>query len=257
MNAERKTTVTTHRCAAVVMGLLVCVLSVAAVAAELEPRTLQAYEAYVASVRQAFLGDGPSPAGDDQPGHITRVPGGLVHHWRGATFIPGVALDDVLAVAQDYDRYAAIHTPVLESRLLAREGNTFRVFARMKEGGGMVTAVLDVWSEVTYVRGAGEVRALGEARVIRQLEDGDWRRPRYLPPGENSGYLWAANTFTRFTERDGGVRVELDTLGLSRRFPKFLGWIVEPIVKRIGRSSAERTLAEFSAAVSQGRLTDK
>lgn len=248
--------VKTRKRAALVAWLAVCALSAAAALAdEVQPRTLTAYQEYAAAVRQGFLGDAPTP--DLQPGRIIKVPGGLVHHWRGAVFIPGVDLDRVLAVAQDYDRYAAIHTPVIESRLLAREGNTYRVFARMKEGGGMVTAVLDVWSVVTYIRGAGEVRALGEARKIRQLQDADWRNPRYLRPEDGSGYLWAANTFTRFAAVDGGVRVELDTLGLSRRFPPLLGWIIEPIARRIGRSSAERTLTEFAAAVSHARLTDK
>lgn len=245
----------TRRSAAVAAGILICVLSAIAVAAEVEPRTLEAYESYVASVRQAFLGDG-APA-DLRPGRIIKVPGGLVHHWRGAVVIPGVGLDQALAVAQDYDRYAEVHTPVIQSRLLEREGNTYRIFTRVKEGGGMVTAVLDVWSVVTYLPGPGEVRTIGEARMIRQLEDADRPGSRHLPPGRDSGYLWAANTFTKFSARDGGVQVELETIGLSRKFPALLGWFIEPIARRIGRDSVERTLAEFKAAVTGAPLTDK
>jgi hypothetical protein len=59
----------------------------------------------------------------------------------------------------------------------------------------------------------------------------------------------ADRTFTRFVERDGGVHVELETLGLSRRFPPLLGWIIEPIARRLGRSSVERSLGELKSAV--------
>ena len=72
---------------------------------------------------------------------------------------------------------------------------------------------------------------------------------RLLPVGRDSGYLWRASNFTRFTEREGGVYVEMESLGLSRGFPPFLGWLIEPIARRLGRESIERSLEEFIAAV--------
>jgi hypothetical protein len=42
-----------------------------------------------------------SPAGK---GGRTSVLHGLIHHWVGAVFIPDTKLDQVLAVAHDYDR---------------------------------------------------------------------------------------------------------------------------------------------------------
>jgi hypothetical protein len=41
----------------------------------------------------------------------------------------------------------------------------------------------------------------------------------------------------------------METLGLSRSFPPFLGWFIEPIARRLGRKSIERSLEEFIAAV--------
>jgi hypothetical protein len=48
-------------------------------------------------------------------------------------------------------------------------------------------------------------------------------------------------------EADGGTYLEFQTLGLSRGFPWLLGWLAEPIVRRIGRGSVERTLDERRA----------
>jgi len=72
---------------------------------------------------------------------------------------------------------------------------------------------------------------------------------RYVPPGQDRGYLWRAATFTRFVEADGGVYMEMETIGLSRPFPPLLGWVIEPIARRIGRGSVENSIQEFRRAV--------
>ena len=237
-------------------------------AADLERRTVEAYEHYVDQAREAFLrrADGeawtsmttlvrPAPvraitSGPSSPsGRIVKVPGGLVHHWAGATFIPGVDLRRVVDVAQHYDRYPGIYRSVIASRVLARDGDTFRVLARLKEDAGMVSAVLDVQTIVTYVEGPRFAYSIGVASEIREVKNAGASNERLLSPGHDSGYLWRANTFTRFVELDGGVYVELETIGLSRRFPVLFAWLIEPIARRVGRSSVERTLAEFQAAV--------
>jgi hypothetical protein len=235
-------------------------------AAELTPATSRAYDSYVEQARRTFIARVAAPhvshvdaerrdeaAGEGgllQPfGRTLRLPGGVVHHWRGAIFIPGVALEQVLTTAQTYDHYAAIYGAVLASRLLSREGNRFQVFARVKEDAGIVSAVLDVWSVVTYERAGNCAYSLSEARDIRQVERAEQAEERHMPQGRDSGYLWRASTFTRFVPKDGGVLVELETIGLSRSFSRLLAWIIEPIARRVGRSSVERTLAEFRSAV--------
>ena len=219
--------------------------------------TIEAFEAYVAKAKDDFLAADHSGATPPRPGAIVKLPGGLVHHWTGAVVIPGVALDEVLSVAQDYDHYAAIHTPVLESQLLERQGNTFRIRMRMKSDAGILSAVLDTWSVVTYLPAPDGMRALSETRKIRQLDSED--QPAAPPPAgfSDSKNFWAANTFTSFEVAPEGVRVEIETLGLSRRFPRLLGWLIEPIARRLGRSSAERTLEEFRTAVVRMHATDK
>jgi len=243
-------------------GLAVAVLIASTLATpdgdgKMKPDTLAAFEAYVADVRGAFLvadHTGSTPA---TPGAIVKVSGGLVHHWTGAVEIPEVGLAHVLAVSQDYDRYAEVHTPVLQSELIERDGDRFRIRVRMKSDAGPLSAVLDVWSTVTYLATGRGMRVLSETRNVRQLDSEVQPAGPPPPVGRESGNFWAANTFTSFEPVAGGVRVELVTVGLSRRFPRLLGWLIEPFARRLGRSSAERTLEEFRAAVLRAHATDK
>lgn len=224
---------------------------------KLKPDTLAAFEAYVADVRSAFLAADHTGSAPPRPGAIHKVPGGLVHHWTWAVDIPGVSLADVLAVSQDYDHYADVHTPVLQSQLLERDGCRFRIRVRMKSDAGPLSAVLDAWSTVTYLPTERGMRVMSETRHIRELGSAVQAAAAPPPVGRESGNFWAANTFTSFEPVAGGVRVELATVGLSRRFPRLLGWLIEPFAKRLGRSSAERTLVEFRAAVLRAHAIDK
>ena len=84
---------------------------------------------------------------------------------------------------------------------------------------------------------------------IREVRDAGRPSEKLLPVGHDSGYLWRSATFTRFTDDSAGVWMEMETLGLSRQFPPVLGWVIEPIARRIGRRSAEVSVDEFRRAV--------
>jgi hypothetical protein len=228
--------------------------------ANLQPWTTGAYEAYVASAEVAFLARvrsgepvapaaGASSAGQATDGRIVKVPNGLVHHWRGSIHMPGVGLDRVIATAQRYDAYARMYESVLQARLLRRDGDRFCVLTRVRGSAAGTTVVLEMHSVVRYEREATGAYALGASQDIQEVVEAGQPDERLLPAGSNRGYLWRVNTFTRFVERAGGVDVELETIGLSRRFPRMLGWLIEPIARHLGRRSVERTLTEFGLAV--------
>src|SRR5262245_21338235 len=122
-------------------------------AAELQPRTIAAFDRYVGHVEARMDGNGPFLWLDslDEPRRTaTRddlrrnglvierrqaadVPGGLVHHWLGVVFVPGATVDRVLGLLQAYDRHAEIYQPsVARSKQLARDGNHFRAFLRFR-----------------------------------------------------------------------------------------------------------------------------
>jgi hypothetical protein len=121
---------------------------------------------------------------------------------------------------------------------------------RIKESAGGMSAVLDVTTRVRYFQPDGRsVYSISGSEEIREVRDAGTSKERKLAAGHDSGYLWRAAAFTYMVERDGGVFVEMETIGLSRGFPPLLGWVIEPVARRLGRSSVERSLQEFSKAV--------
>ncbi len=70
----------------------------------------------IAKVRNGDIVVAPAPGPSPR-----KVPGGLIHHWIGAAFLPDTKLDDVLDVTRDYDHYKEFFRPsVIESRARAR-----------------------------------------------------------------------------------------------------------------------------------------
>src|SRR5690242_7186388 len=114
-------------------------------AADLKPQTVEAFDRYTKQTeqrldsRQTFLWADESPdrvqkvrqAGPlVQPfgaTPVTKGPGGLIHVWVGAAFLPGVTLAQTLALVQDYNRHKEYYKPeVTESRILSRDNNHYK-----------------------------------------------------------------------------------------------------------------------------------
>lgn len=258
------------------MKYLTCLLSVVAslfaprlsAAAELDARAAAEYDRHVAAVRQAFAkqtGDEtfleyhtPDALARMRGGEIlltagtgdgiTDVPKGLIHHWRAAAFIPNITLERLLGIVQDYSAYADVYDWVIASELVAREGDRYRSFFRVKQSAGVVTGVVDVWMVTDYRRiESDRVIATAKAECVRQVEHAGERGEYRLRQGTGSGYVWRADALSKYLERDGGVYVELDTIALSRGYPALLGWLVEPVARRLGRESARGSLNRLRA----------
>ena len=239
-------------------------------AAELEARTAMEYERLLAAVAQGFekhiVGEAfldnrtPDDLAKMRRGEILLIPGtgdgitdvpkGLFHHWRAATFIPNITLERLLSVVQDYAAYADMYRWLTASELVAKDGERFRTYFRVRQTAGVVTGVVDVWM-VTNYRRINSDRAIATARseCVRQVTHAGEPGETRLKPGTGSGYIWRADAFSKYLERDGGVYIELDTIGLSRGYPPLLGWIIEPVARRLGRDSASGSLNQLRAAV--------
>jgi len=248
--------------------------TVAVVDAELRPATLQAFERYV-RLTEARI---DSERGDrflwldriagnrraeitaqlergevvveqletTDHGRTIDVPSGMVHHWVADAFVPGTTLTRTVAFAQDYNHHAELFQPaVARSRLLARNGDTFRVAFRFVQKR-VITVVTDVESEARF---ATVDASRSEARVyatrISEVEDAFSPNERVLPPGEGHGYLWRMNTYCRFVQRNGGVYIEFESLSLSRDLPLGIGWMVRPFVTSVPRDSLIFTLQTY------------
>lgn len=100
------------------------------------------------------------------------VPGGMIHDWEGIIFIPGIRVDDVLRILQDYNQQATYYAPDVErARIESQNGNDFRVFLRFRRHK-VVTVVIDTEHSVTYFRdSAVRAHSRSSATRIAQVED--------------------------------------------------------------------------------------
>lgn len=240
---------------------LACLAS-AVEAADLKPRTAQAYEKHSEQAVRDFAAraqnlaresrrcDGVMTARAASGDGILNVPDGLIHNWMATAFVRGATLRQVADVARDYPSYSKVYENVKSAKVLSQQGDTYRVLLRLEEGGLGVEAVLDVRSTVEYrTLGDGAISALSKSDEIRQVNHAGRPNESLRPAGRDSGYLWRAHTLTLFTQHPDGVSVVMETLGLSRGYPPLTGFWLEPIARRLGRKSAEGSLNEFLTAV--------
>ncbi len=171
------------------------------------------------------------------------VPDGLVHDWIGAVFIPGATLERTLAHAQDYDHHKSTHKPeVLDSKLLSRDGDNFKVFLRVSKKK-VITVVLNTEHDVHYFRiDSTRWASRSYSTRIAEVDNPGRKDERELPVGRDHGFLWRLYSYWRFEERDGGVYVECEALSLTRDIPTGLGWLIEPIIRNLPRESLINTL---------------
>ena len=187
-------------------------------------------------------------------GAAIQCPAGLIHHWVGAVFLPGVTVDDVLAVLQDYDHQSTYYAPDVEqSKILVRDGNRFRVFLRFRRHK-VITVVLDTEHEVRYFRdGPGFAHSRSSAVRIAQVENPGTAAEREKPPGDDDGFLWKMETWWRVKEGDGGVYVQSEVVSLTRGIPAALGWMIGPFVASIPKETLTFTLEATRKAVVKGK----
>jgi hypothetical protein len=178
-----------------------------------------------------------------QNGSAIPCPRGMIHHWVGLAFIPGVKLPDVLGVLQDYNQHAVYYAPDVErSKIESRDGDHFRVFLRFRRHK-VVTVVLETEHDVQYVRDA-DTRAHSRSSAVRiaQVENAGKSDEREKTPGYDDGFLWRMETWWRMVEADGGVYVQSEVASLTRDIPTGLAWLIGSFVTSIPKESLAFTL---------------
>jgi len=240
---------------------------------QLKQSTTDAFEAYIrkaeAEMTPRIEGNGPFLWSDCIPeraeqvrkGHIVaqlwagedlvRVPDGLIHDWVGAVWIRGTTLKKTLSLVQDYDKHKHIYKPeVIDSRLLSHQGNDFKIFLRLLKKK-IITVVLDTDHDVHYSP-VSPTRWVCRSYTtsISEVENAGKPNETVMPPETGYGYLWRLDSYWWFEERDGGVFVETRAISLTRDVPAGLGWIVEPIIRKLPRQSLINTLTSTRRALS-------
>ncbi|HTA72591.1 MAG TPA: hypothetical protein VK776_30135 [Bryobacteraceae bacterium] len=241
--------------------------------ASLEPTTLKAWEEYLESANTRMdlrLSTGKSflwvdeetdrlqrvrageivvsPVGPQNP---KRVPSGLIHDWVGAAFIPGATLPDVLQVVRNYDQYKDLYQPtVIESRVIDTSETKDRFSMVLIHKSTFLKTALDADYETRYVHvDDRRVYSISRATRIQEVDEYGTPAQRTLQQDEGRGIIWRLFSITRYAERDGGVYLELEAIGLSRDIPASLRFLVEPIVRRVSRASLATSLLQTEQAV--------
>jgi hypothetical protein len=251
-------------------------------AADLKPETIQAWNDYVraagarnlkhvsegnlflaidalpAEAAQLRRGDIiASPAASNVP---VKVPSGLIHDWTGAIFIPNATLRDVLQVVRDYGQYETVYHPnVVSAKPLETSDWEDRFSMVVMNKSFFAKSALDGDYHSTFTQ-IDDQRwyAVSETTRIQEVVEYGGPSPHMLPKDHGTGIIWRLYSITRYQERDGGVYVELEAIALSRDIPGGLRWLVEPIVRRVSRSSLVASLQETADAVhSSANITSR
>jgi hypothetical protein len=173
------------------------------------------------------------------------VPAGLIHHWIGAAFIRGARLQEVFSIVRDYDRYSEFYKPsVIDAKTLSRKVAEDHFTVVVVDKAMFKKRALDSEYQSRFVQvDDGKWYSIAATTRVQELSDA-----RVIPDSEASGYIWRLATITRFVERDGGVYIETEAMALSRPIPMTLHWIVDPIVRRVSRSSLATSLEQTREA---------
>jgi hypothetical protein len=232
---------------------------------QLKPRTLQAFADYIreaegameSSLRghSAFLWSDSDHGRSQQvrEGKIVaqlwsgdepvKIPNGLIHDWTAAAYAPEATVEQVLALVQNYDNHKNIYTPeVVDSKLISRDGNDFRIFLRLLKKK-IITVVLDTDHDVHYSE-VDQNRWFCRSYTTRiaEVENPGTAKERVLEPDTGYGFLWRLYSYWKFDEKNGGVYIECRAISLSRDIPYGLGWIIDPIVRKLPQESLVHTL---------------
>ncbi len=247
--------------------------SASVTAADLKPETVRQWDQYVKAVdarNQKHLAPGATFLSSDEiPEQIARlrageivvapvgkhipakVSSGLIHDWVGAAFIPNTTLSKVLPVVRNYDRYKDYYQPnVIESKAIATSDTGDRFSMVILNRSVLSRTALDSDYRCSYVR-VDEHRwySISDTTRIREIADYDTASQRVLPENQGTGLIWRMHSITRFEERDGGVYIELEAVALSRDIPAALRWFVDPVVRRVSRSSLATSLRQTENAI--------
>ena len=232
-----------------------------ATAAELKPRTVEAFDRYVAvtesRMRTELEGEAPflrvDRLADDARAEVqaelragqvviekleTRVegdkidiPDGTVNHLVGTVLIPETTLEETIAMVQDYERYAQIYAPqVSESRLLSRDGNRFRAYTQTYKKK-VITAVHNTEHDVEFIYLDGHrVHAPSYSTRIQEVEHPDSSEEREKPEGNDRGIVWRLYNYCSFEERSGDTYMPCESITLSREFNFFQNLVIRPFI---------------------------
>ena len=245
----------------VLCGLLVSLLAVRRTPAQPPPEAVAAFHQYTAAVETRLFRQHESPAaflltdpqeelrlrrGElivEQLSPDAQPAGALLHHWRGAAFVPGATAAQFERMLRDFRAYPQVFAPqVVEARAqpLGSTGMQATMGVRQKH---VITVVMDASYDVTFGQlDSRDGYSPSLSTRISEIDAPGTDHERALTPAEEHGFLWKLNTYWTYQQRDGGLYVQIESVSLSRSVPTGLGWALRPYVTSVPRESLEFTL---------------
>lgn len=177
---------------------------------------------------------------------------GLIHDWVATACIPGQTIALTLRVMQDYDNHKNVYKPeVIDSKLLSRNGDQFHIYLRLLKKK-IITVVLDTEHDVQYYSPGGERWCCrSHTTRIAEVEHSRTPKERVLPPDSGHGFLWRLSSYWRLENFDGAVWLQCRAISLTRDVPHGLGWIIDPIIRKLPRESLINTLEATRRALAK------
>jgi hypothetical protein len=240
----------------------------------LGPETLRAWDRYVAAVEQRRASESrdparffamdvlPTAAADrrtvlaggivvaplravDGSGRAIDVRSAMVHHWRGAIFLPHVDLARLMATLES--EAPPTGPEILHAAVLERSPGAMRVFLRLQRTR-IVTVVYDTEHRVTFAHeNATHASSVSVATKIAEVANAGARDEYERAPGDDHGFLWRLRAYWRYEAVDGGVIAECESISLSRDVPFGLQTIAGPLITRTARESMTHALEQIRA----------
>jgi len=68
-------------------------------------------------------------------------------------------------------------------------------------------------------------------------------------------YMWRLDNYWRIEEKTGGVYLQIEVVALSRKFPLILGWLINPLIENIPRSTISGFLNNSRRAITERNAT--
>ncbi len=183
------------------------------------------------------------------------MPGGLIHHWIGAVFIPGATLTSLRAIFRDYESYKEYYKPVVaDSKRLPCNGADERFSMIWQHRVLFVSAAIEGQYQIHHVEvDPRRGYSIATTTQMREIESYGQPDERYLAPGQGNGFIWRMHSIARYEERGGGVYLEVEAIALTREIPGSLRWLVSPIVNHLSINSLTTTLQQTRHAVQSAR----
>lgn len=198
-------------------------------ATELKTETLAAWNRYVKATESRLTPQRPVSLGTEPHGDAIGIPGGRIHHWRSAILIRGITVDALVHALMNPGTPPP-QDDVLEARVLERSTDSLRVYLKLVRRT-IMTVTYDTEHQMTFRRhGPGLATSRSVSTKIAEID------------GRDRGFLWRLNSYWRYIQVGRDVRVELESVSLSRDVPTVLKPVAGPIINRIARESVSNTL---------------